>query len=384
MRIAEHDRHSALAFERFEISLLRRVGLRPAAGELGGEADLRGNSRRPVWQFRHERGQRLRFEIEQRADPTNERRGGLEPEGGAREVGALALGDGGEIDLPLVEWYFRGRSENRRRSFLEDRVLLVLHGHLTRAREKRVGAIERHAPEVVIDGVVSPTRQRDAIDEQPLRVGPDLHGAEHQRTTITAAFGLRAHPDVIDRFGTLGRASVFGRRRIDRVVGGVAANSESVRREWLSRREDQKLIADGARTGRAKTELEVRITGPRPDSVLQVEARAVGRLGETEQLEVGIGGAGDGLLLVLTTSGDDLERDALPSEIRPAKPIHAADLTIESRIAWLDLRIPDQVCKLVALGTAVGEVGRTASAGVDRIASRDSHSVCDYQSLVVE
>ena len=236
--VGECDRQATFGLERFEIRLLRSVGLRTTARYLGGETNFRWNGRRTVGQLRHELRQRLRLKVEESGDATDERCCRLEPERRTREVRALTLRNGGEVDLTVFEWQLRGCSKDRGGRFLENRVLLVLHRHLACAREERVGPIERHTAEVVIDGVVGATGEGNAIDEQTLGVGPDLHRAEHQRTAVAASLRLRAHPDVINGFGSLRRADVLGRGRINRVVGRIPADGKTVRRKRLCRRED--------------------------------------------------------------------------------------------------------------------------------------------------
>jgi hypothetical protein len=83
----------------------------------------------------------------------------------------LTLRNRGEVDLPIRKGNLRRRAEDRCRCFLEDRILLILNGHLTRAGKESVGSIEGDAAEIVIDGVVDTTNKKDAVDEKALGVG---------------------------------------------------------------------------------------------------------------------------------------------------------------------------------------------------------------------
>src|SRR5207253_10007921 len=120
------------------------------------------------------------------------------------------------------------------------------------------------------------------------------------------------------------------------------------------------------RAGGPQAQLEVGITGPRPDAILEVETGAVGRLGESKELEIGIRVSGNRLLLVFAAAGDDLENHALTTQIRSAESIDAADLSIEGWIARLYIGIPDQIRELIALRCEL-KVGRAAGADVSRI-----------------
>src|SRR5207237_4058603 len=106
-------------------------------------------------------------------------------------------------------------------------------------------------------------------------------------------------------------------------------------------------------------ELKIRIAGPRPDSVLEIEARAVGGLGEPEQREIGVGVAGNGLYLIFAAAGNDFEDDALPPQVRSTEPVDTSDLAIERGVARLNVWIPDEIRELVATGRE-GEIRRTA------------------------
>src|SRR5204862_7987490 len=135
LRTVQRDRKAAFALERFEICLLRCVDLRTTPGQLGGEADFGWNGRRPVRQLGDQLSQRLRLEVEQGADSADERCSGLKAQRRAREVGALTLRDRGEVYLAVGEGQLGGRAKDRRRRLLENRVLLVLHHHLSRTRK---------------------------------------------------------------------------------------------------------------------------------------------------------------------------------------------------------------------------------------------------------
>jgi len=105
---------------------------------------------------------------EERAHPRDQRRSGLEPEWRTGEVGVLALRDGGEIDLTIVERKFGGRAKDGCGCLFEDRILLVLNGYLPRPRKESVGTVERNATQVVVDRVVAATGEGNAVDEEPL------------------------------------------------------------------------------------------------------------------------------------------------------------------------------------------------------------------------
>jgi hypothetical protein len=115
----------------------------------------------------------------------------------------LALGDRGEVDLAVRQWELGGRAEYRGGSLLKDGILLVLDGDLTGTGKKRVRPIERDSAEVVVNGIVGAAREQNAIDEQALRIRPDLHRSQHQRAAIAAPLRLRAHPNVIGCDGPL-------------------------------------------------------------------------------------------------------------------------------------------------------------------------------------
>ena len=106
-------------------------------------------------------------------------------------------------------------------------------------------------------------------------------------------------------------------------------------------------------------------------------------MSEPEQLEIGVGVAGDGLFLVFAAAGDDLEGDTLPPQIRSAEAIYASDLTIEGWIPGLNVGIPNQVGDLIPL-VGEGEIGRAAGGGVDGVASPNAHSIGDNEPFVVK
>src|SRR6185295_18579635 len=172
-------------------------------------------------------------------------------------------------------------------------------------------------------------------------------------------------------------------RGVDRVVGRIAANGESIPGKRFGRWKDEKLIPDRPRTGRPEAQLEIGVAGTRPDSILEVEAGAVGGLSETEQLEIGVGIAGDGLFLIFAAAGDDFQSDTLPAQVRSAESVDASDLAIELGVTRLDVGIPHQIRQLIAVLDEF-EIRGAAGRGVDRIAPVDTYSVSDDQPLAVQ
>src|SRR6266542_301646 len=115
------------------------------------------------------------------------------------ECGLLGLRDGGEVHAAARKREFGRGPENGRRSLREHRILLESNRHLPRTEEERVGPGERHTSEIVIDCVVRPSNERNAVEEESLRVGSELNCAEHQTSRFAAAFCLIAGADVVDR-----------------------------------------------------------------------------------------------------------------------------------------------------------------------------------------
>ncbi len=146
------------------------------------------------------------------------------------------------------------------------------------------------------------------------------------------------------------------------------------------------MIADHAGGRCTKTELEVRVSWPWPETVLDIECRIVRPLRETEYLEIRVGCISlgfDCLLLVFARAGNDFDHHALALHLGPADSIDAPDLPLECRILRRELRIPQQVRELLGV-RAVLEIGCAARRDVNRVDSIDPHPVRDNQPLVVE
>ncbi len=70
-------------------------------------------------------------------------------------------------------------------------------------------------------------------------------------------------------------------------------------------------------------------------------------------------------------------------QIGSAESVDAADLAIERRLSGLDVRIPDEICELVA-PRGEGEVRRAAGRYVGGVTAVDANAISDDEPLVVE
>src|ERR1019366_10662222 len=127
----------------------------------------------------------IRVEREVAVDAGDQRRLRLVAERRPREGGALRLSERDEVDVAELERQRRGESEDRRRRRDEERILLVAHGNVARLGEERVRVEERHAPEVVVHGVVDVAlEQRAVVEREALRERTPLVRTKRDAGTV--------------------------------------------------------------------------------------------------------------------------------------------------------------------------------------------------------
>jgi hypothetical protein len=263
----------------------------------------------------------------------------------------------------VVARKFGSETEDRRRRLGEEGVLLVAHGDGARDREERVGAGEGDATEVVVHRVVDVPHERDAVDEDALRVLPELHRAEDERAAVAAPRRLVVGEDAIERLRPARGVEILAGRRVERVVRRIARLHEPARGERLERGEDDEVVADDAAVG-SREQVEVGVARPRPEAVLDVERRCVVALRQPEHLQIALGGAADGLLLVARAPRDDLRPHGLAAHVGAAEAVHRADLAVEGVAPRLHGRIPDEVGALLT-SLDVREIRRPSDSRID-------------------
>ena len=310
----------------------------------------------------------------------------FEAEGRTVETRALALRDGGERQLAVLQRKLRRESENGGWRCREQRVFFVAYRHLSRRREQRIGAVEGDQAEIVVDLIIRLLVQHTAIERHALRVGTHLNGAQLDGLRTAAAFGQIAGQHAVDRLRPLRRIQVFVGIAVQRVVGGIGEwPGESAAGERLYRRVEHEIVADQLLLPVAAGERGqlVRIVGTWPHAIFDVEGSRVGGLRKSEQLQIGFAPRRiDGLFLIARCAGHEFELDRLPLQLLAAESVYRLEFTQKVRaIGGLQLGLPEQVREL-RIG---GELDVRRAAGV-HVASRGAvhrYFVRDGQPLVV-
>ena len=191
----------------------------------------------------------------------------------------------------------------------------------------------------------------------------------------------------------LRREQIFARRGVEELVRRIARHHQPTARaaalgEGAKRRKDEKLIANHSTYTRrdwvadidgANSEVE-RVAEPRPDAIVVVEFGRIHRLRQAEHLEERRIRADD-RMLELTTARDDANARGAAHELLARDAVDGADLAIERRGGWAEVRLPDEVCDLcVRRHEAV--VGRTARGRPHGVATVEPNVVRDDEPLV--
>ncbi len=261
-----------------------------------------------------------------------------------------------------------------------------MHRYLSRPWKQRVRTSKRDASEIIVHRIVRSSHERNSVDQKSFRVRANLNRAQHQASGFAISLSFVSRANVINGLRALRRFHVLRGRSVDGIVARIGPADESVTRERPYRWEDEKLVADNLRCRSAETELEVRITRTRPQSVLEIECRAVRLLRKAEQLKKSRCPRSrfvSNLFLIGAGSDDDFDDNALTPDFRSADSINAPYLTLERRIGRCCLRIPEKIRELLGLRPVL-EIRCAAGCHVNRILAGDVDSIRDDQSLVVQ